>query len=226
MRVRSARCGQLPPHEVLGVASWASLEEINAAFRKRMKAAHPDVKGGTEEEAMAVMRAAEAMRERRKAAASDETLDYDVFDAPPDGAGDAFRVPFVNPFLCPGLDAFEWRALDDAVVAALANARPSSDPATINAAARSVGASPLPGACAYLTPTQKAALAAVLDEAVDAARILDDALATQVADALARARLCELRGGAPPGRRPQTQATSTVADEGWYKERYERDGYR
>ena len=69
-------------------------------------------------------------------------------------------------------------------------------------------------------------LAAVLDEAVDAARILDDALATQVADALARARLCELRGGAPPGRRPQTQATSTVADEGWYKERYERDGYR
>lgn len=49
------------PHEILGVPSDASPEEINDAFRERVKQTHPDREGGSQEAFDRVQRARKAM---------------------------------------------------------------------------------------------------------------------------------------------------------------------
>lgn len=45
---------KLSAHEILGVSPSASWEEIRAAYRKRVKACHPDLFAGTDEQARAL----------------------------------------------------------------------------------------------------------------------------------------------------------------------------
>ncbi|XRB12277.1 J domain-containing protein [Pseudoscourfieldia marina] len=235
--------------KILGIPPNASLDEVNAAYRTKIKSTHPDVLRGSGDAAAAaadpenaadarlVIAAAQVLRDaiERRGGDTLSLVDvpvYDVFDAPPDGAPDAFVAPFVNPFLCTGIDLFAWRDLDDAVCAALGDdddaAARRGDPSDINAAARAVGAAPLPGSCAWLTPCQKASLGDILDEAVNEARILDDAVAARVENALIRARMCEMRGGAPPKGASERRGArnNTVSDDAFANERYRKDGYR
>jgi len=55
------------PYETLRVSPEASDEEVEKAFRKRVKACHPDLKkGGSEEEMRQVLIAIRQIREERK----------------------------------------------------------------------------------------------------------------------------------------------------------------
>lgn len=50
----------MTPYQVLGLVPGASLDEIKAAYRRRMMQCHPD-KGGSEEEAKMINRAYEQL---------------------------------------------------------------------------------------------------------------------------------------------------------------------
>eukprot|EP00667_Euglena_gracilis_P019199 EG_transcript_20516 len=146
-------------YEVLGVDRWATAEECKVAFRRRVKGYQDVYRAlGTEEDVAAVQLLLRAYQ-----VLSDPAL-RERYDAGL-GSNDPFEEPetvptevFVDPWGCANVSITEWRLLQDVAQEALATEKAPDE------VLRAKGAACPPGACHWVTPAQRWALVAELEQ--------------------------------------------------------------